>query len=138
MRKRTGGRSLVSELEVMDELLARAIQAYYVPRRREGAIADQPNISDSSTALPRLQKAAALPRWAETSRRARPHAVFRRSGLRKRARSGAGIDAAPVAGRGRGRAAGAERGRRRVAIRAPVGISMTVYGLATAAITSWR
>jgi len=49
MRKRTGGRSLVSELEVMDELLARAIKAYYVARRREGTIADQPNISDSGT-----------------------------------------------------------------------------------------
>src|SRR6266496_6637590 len=49
MRKRTGGRSLVSELEVMDELLARAIKAYYVARRREGTIADQPNISNSGT-----------------------------------------------------------------------------------------
>ena len=49
MRKRTGGRSLVSELEVMDELLARAIKAYYVAHRREGTIADQPNISDSGT-----------------------------------------------------------------------------------------
>jgi len=33
----------------MDELLARAIQAYYVARRRQGAIADQPSISDSGT-----------------------------------------------------------------------------------------
>jgi hypothetical protein len=33
----------------MDELLARAIQAYYVAHRREGTIADQPNISDSGT-----------------------------------------------------------------------------------------
>jgi len=33
----------------MDELLARAIKAYYVARRREGTIADQPNISNSGT-----------------------------------------------------------------------------------------
>src|SRR5439155_23654637 len=32
--------ALASEREVMDELLARAIQAYYVAHRREGTIAD--------------------------------------------------------------------------------------------------
>jgi hypothetical protein len=31
----------------MDELLARAIQAYYVARKQEGVIAEEPNISDS-------------------------------------------------------------------------------------------
>ena len=33
----------------MDELLARAIQAFYIARRQEGVIADQPNINDSGT-----------------------------------------------------------------------------------------
>jgi len=33
----------------MDELLARAIQAYYVACRRQGAISDQPNPTDSGT-----------------------------------------------------------------------------------------
>jgi len=31
----------------MDELLTRAIQAYYVARKQEGVIAEEPNISDS-------------------------------------------------------------------------------------------
>ncbi len=35
----------------MDELLARAIQAYYLARRREGIIADQPSTSDSGTEI---------------------------------------------------------------------------------------
>jgi hypothetical protein len=34
---------------LIDELLGRTIQAYYVARRREAAIADQPSTSDSGT-----------------------------------------------------------------------------------------
>jgi hypothetical protein len=35
----------------MDELLARTIQAYYLARRRDGIIADQPSTSDSGTEI---------------------------------------------------------------------------------------
>jgi hypothetical protein len=38
-------------IELMDEVLARAIQAYYVVCRRQGVIADQPNPSDSGTEI---------------------------------------------------------------------------------------
>ncbi len=44
--KRTGGRGPVGA-KVMDEILARAIQAFYIARRQEGVIAEQPNINDS-------------------------------------------------------------------------------------------